>query len=581
MIKNMDAAEAWAIQHRYLFLSLVGLVIYVAFIGLRDVWYPDEPDIAEVALAMFNSGDWIAPRRMGTVWVDYPPMIYWVATISAHLLGGMTAFAVRLPNALAAIGIVLMVCGAATQWFNARTGFWSGFALLTCLMFTWQANGYRPDILFTLGIAAGLLLYAQGATGENRRWLKIAAFACLGFAMLSKGILGLLLPGLVLVLWHGARREWAQIVQLVPLSLVSLAVFLPWSVGTAQAMGWENLLQEFYEQNFGRFASGSRGHGKPFWYYFKMFWVDFWPWAFLFPAALTSMVRTGLWRDSRVQLILWWFGAFLIFLSVAETKRELYLLPAYPAIALILGHWLAKVGLTDSDTPAGAAAPREWTAQISTTFVAILFGIVGVGVILASSVLFDTIVAARQLENLHLEVAGALRLPLALLGVVLIAAAAWTGVAAIRHEVRAALLRTGLSQIAIWVVVLAFVAPAFQPAKTYGPQGRWVKQQIGPEQTHIGMVYPALGSHKRGAWAFEMGGTMVELLESPAQVEEFFTAYPNSVVLIEEDSIADIFAGNESDWQARTLRTMPVSRTSYTAVRGPTGKTRSASPADR
>jgi 4-amino-4-deoxy-L-arabinose transferase-like glycosyltransferase len=570
MQKNPDALEAWAIKRRYLFLSAGGLLLYVAFLGLRDVWYPGEPDMAEVALAMFTSGDWVSPRFMGAVWVDYPPMMYWTAVICSHILGGMSAFALRLPNALSAIGIVLMVCAVGTRWFDARTGFWAGFALLISMTFIWQANGYRPDVLFALGITAGLFLYVAGTDSKYGGWLKAAAFACLGFAMLAKGILGLLLPGLVLTLWLGARREWLQILMLAPLSLVSLAMFVPWVSGTAQSMGWENILHDFYSQNFGRFASGSRGHDQPFWYYFKNFWVDLWPWAILFPWALIWTVKTGLWRDSRVQLLLWWFGAFLVFLTLAETKRQLYLLPAYPAIVLILGRWLAAAGRPDDENPAGLIAPGERPVQIATIFITIVFAVAGACCLLFSA-FFDTIIAGRDLRELQVAVANALRIPMVLLGLAMLFGAVWTGLAAFRCQTRPALMRTGLSQIIIWSVALAFAAPALQPIKTFGPQSRWIKQQIGPEQTQIGMVYPDMGERKRGGFAYEMGGAMVELLDDRAQVDRFFTEYPDSVVLINEKSIDDVFAGNEIAWQSRTLRTLLVGNTSYVVVRAPAG----------
>ena len=92
-----------ALRHRVLLLVLIGLLLYVPFLGLRDLWYPDEPDIGEVCQAMYESGDWVAPRRMGVIWVDYPPMLYWAGAASAHVLGGMSEFALRLPNALAAV----------------------------------------------------------------------------------------------------------------------------------------------------------------------------------------------------------------------------------------------------------------------------------------------------------------------------------------------------------------------------------------------------------------------------------------------------------------------------------------------
>ena len=340
---NLDTLTEKAVSHRNLFLILLGAVLFISFIGLRDVWYPDEPDIAEVALAMYLSGDWISPRRMGEIWVDYPPMIYWAGTLSAHLFGDMNAFTLRLPNALTAILIVLLTAATAARWFDKRTGFWTGFSLATCLLFVYEANSYRPDVLFTVFIAGGMFLYADGTLDRPRLWMRVAAFACLGGAMLSKGILGLLLPGLIIVLWHGVRKEWRRILELAPLSLVSLAVFLPWVASTAEAMGWDKLLYEFYAQNFARFQSGSRGHLQPFWYYFKNFWFDFMPWSWLVPAAAIWTFKSGLWKNPRVQLLLLWFGTFFVFLSFAETKRQLYMLPAFPAVALIIGPWLTTV----------------------------------------------------------------------------------------------------------------------------------------------------------------------------------------------------------------------------------------------
>ncbi len=98
---------------------------------------------------MYVSGDWIAPRRMGVIWVDYPPMIYWAGTASAHVLGGMSEFALRLPNALTAICLVLLTCGVASRWFDPRTGLWAGFVLLTFQQFVYEAINYRPDTLFS------------------------------------------------------------------------------------------------------------------------------------------------------------------------------------------------------------------------------------------------------------------------------------------------------------------------------------------------------------------------------------------------------------------------------------------------
>jgi len=561
---DLENAEDWLVGHRYLVLLVLGLVLYIAFLGLRDVWYPDEPDIAEVALAMFNSGDWVSPRRMGEVWVDYPPMVYWVAVVSSHLLGGMTAFAVRLPNAVIAIGIVMMTCAFGSRWFDQRTGFWAGLALLIALQFMWQGNSYRPDVTFTLGIASALFLYGEGA--GRSVWLKVAAFACLGFALLSKGILGLLLPGLVLVLWHGSRREWAQLFLLAPLSLVSLAVFLPWVVGTAQAMGWDNILYEFYAQNIGRFLSGDRGHDQPFWYYFQTFWVDLWPWAILFPAAALWTKRAGLLSQPKVQLLFWWFFTFFVFLTLASTKRQLYLLPAYPAAVLILGHWLALVGRRSERRQQPVLSERA--VRLGTIFIAGAIGAGGIASV-AFSLFVDSIIASREFQPQQIAVGEALRIPLLILGPAMIAAAIWMGVSAWRGQTRRALLRTGAAHVGIWALVLAFVAPAFAPTKTYGPQSRWIREQIAPDESRIGMVSPYQGPYKRGGFAFEMGGTMVDLLYTREEVEDFFSQHPGSVVIIDEDWMDGIFPPDDEARDARMVRELFASDTRYFVMRSP------------
>lgn len=557
-----------ATRHRNLFIILLGSLLYLAFAGLRDVWYPDEPDIAEVALAMYLSGDWISPRRMGVVWVDYPPMIYWVANVSAHIFDSMNAFTLRLPNGLVAISIVLITGATAARWFDARTGFWAAFALMTCMLFVYEANSYRPDLLFTVFISSAFILYADGSLDEPRVWLRMAAFACLGFAMLSKGILGLLLPGLILVLWHLSRKEWLRIIQLVPLSLISVLIFLPWVAGTAQTMGWENILMEFYEQNFARFESGFRGHAQPFWYYLKNFWIDFMPWSWLVPVALIWTVKSGLLKNERVQLLCWWFGTFFVFLSIAETKRQLYMLPAFPAVALLLAPWLATIGRGEpTRTQILRGLPNDRSIHIYSIILAVVFVFIGL-VLFSAFALFDVLIVRDDMLQAELSVARALRFPLLMLAFTMIASGAWIGLAWHTRDTRGALRRIGVSYVALYVVILAIVMPQFGPTKTYAPQGQWIRSEIGIDETHIGMVYPGGGGvRKRGAFGYETGGAMVDLLDTPDQVEDFFSRYPNSLVLVQEKSIDMIFADNETGWRERVQRELWVGKTLYLVVR--------------
>ncbi|MGB5659043.1 MAG: glycosyltransferase family 39 protein [Thermoanaerobaculia bacterium] len=551
------------VRHRTLFLFLLGLLLLVPWLGMRDLWYPDEPDIAEVSQSMYVSGDWIAPRRMGVIWVDYPPMIYWAGTASAHLLGGMSEFALRLPNALTAICLVLLTCGVASRWFDPRTGLWAGFLLLTFQQFVYEAINYRPDTLFSFMIAAGMFLYARGV-GERQRWLlRVVAFAFFGLAMLAKGPLGLLLPGLVLALWHSSRREWRRLFELAPLALVSFAVYLPWFVACAHAMGSDNILYELYAQNFARFFSGSRGHGQPVYYYLVQIWIDLMPWGPLLPFAIWWTVRTDRYKQPNTQLMLWWFGTFLVFLSMAVTKRQLYMLPAYPAAAMLLAPWVATLIRRGSFAP---DSPSSRPVRIYIPILIAVLAIIAVAFVVVA-VVFEPIVAQMKLNPMRMEAARAERLPMLVTALILLAGGYWLFRAWQRGDVRSMLVRLGVLQIPLWLAVMIGILPALNPAKTYKPACQWIRQQIGSE-THFGLVYPEYAMRKMGAFGFYTGA-LVDRMEHQEEVESYLRDHPTSVVLVHESSTDEIFAGDEPKWQERVVRELRTGRDRYIVITGP------------
>jgi 4-amino-4-deoxy-L-arabinose transferase-like glycosyltransferase len=549
-------------RHQLLLLGLLAFLIYVPFLGLRDFWYPDEPDSAEVCLAMFRSGDWIAPRRIGFIWVDYPPMIYWTGTIVSHLLGGMSEFALRLPSALGSIAQVVITAVAGRRWFGARTGLWAGFALLTFQQFSYQAVCYRPDVLFSLFIAAGLLVYARGVERRSSWPLRMAGFALFGLAMLSKGPLGLLLPGLVLFLWHGSRREWRRMFELAPLGLVSLVVYGPWFIACAEAMGSDNMLYEFYSQNLGRFSSGSLGHDRPLHYFLVRFWIDLLPWAPLMPFALVWIKRTRLWRDRHLQLVLWWFGSYFVFSSIAATKRGIYLLPLYPAVAWILALWLARVGrkaVEGEVEPPGSTPARI----LAVTFAGCCA--VGALVTLGIAVGFERVVELTELTGAQLTVARELRLPLVACSILCGGGAAAIGREWKRGDVQRMLAAVGATACVLYVVFLAAIMPPVNPLKTYRSEAEWIAERIRPE-TSFGLVSDR-GRYYRKAGAFGYySGALVVMMDRPEEIDGFLRRHPDSVVLVNAARAPEIFAGNEEAWRARVIRELGVRRGRFLVV---------------
>ncbi len=539
---------------------MLGLLLYVPFLGLRDMWYPDEPDIGEVCKAMYDSGDWIAPRRMGEIWVDYPPMIYWTGTATSHLLGGFSEFALRLPNSLAAIALALITAWAASRWRGPWAGFWAGFTLLTFLQFAYEAVNYRPDVLFSLFIGAGMLIYAKGA-GERPNWLlRVAGFALLGLAMLSKGPLGLLLPGLVFTLWHGSRREWRRILELAPLSLVAMAVYLPWFVACAKAMGADSILHELYAQSFARFVGAThRGHGQPVYYYLTQIWIDLLWWGPLLPFAMWWGWRAGLWRDRNYQLWLWWFWIFMGFLTTAVTKRQVYMLPAYPAAALLLAPWLARLTAGGGEE---RLAPSTRPVRVYGLLLTGLF-IVLTGVMLAVALAPDLIIEKGELQDLEIVLVRAVRVPAAIMAVVLAGAAWWLFQAARRDDARQVLVRLGVVSIPFFMVVFGGIMPAMNPAKTYRPQCDWIRQTIGTSDS-FGLAYPPRGHHKMGGFSL-YSGVHVELLNDRQSLEGYLDENPDSLVLLHSRHTDSYFTDEE--WRERVVHELLVGRDRYLVLR--------------
>jgi len=548
------------IRNRTIFLLLTGGVLYIAFLGLREVWYPDEPDIAEVARGMFLSGDWVTPRFIGEIWVHYPPMIYWAGTISSHILGDMSAFSLRLPNALAAIATILVTAAVARSWFGERAAFWAGFSLLTFMLFVYEGNSYRPDVLFTMTIAVGILSYASGSGDRGNALQRMLAFFFFGLAMLSKGPLGLLLPGLVLVLWLGLQRKWLRIFELAPLSLIALLVYGSWFLTNAQVMGWDIMFDEFYAQNFERFLdSANRGHGQPWYYYLRNFWLDFSPWSWLFPPTVWWLYRSEKWRDPRVQLALLWFFVFLAFLSIAATKRQLYLLPAFPAAALLLGTWLAEVSgpRGDEESRAGKIAVPMYSWAL-----VMLFLVLG-GALLWVATNLESVSSGRDFNSQELEIVANIGMPLIVFGITLILAAFAIGSAWRLGGNGSALLAIGATHVAIYTVILSLVFPSFAPSKSYEPQSRWIMSEIG-DAPRFAMVDES-GFYRRGGFGFYTG-TAIDLLDGPDEALDYFRQYPDTIVLVRSSQFEQDFESAMSASQFRFLRELRVGSHLYIAL---------------
>jgi len=331
-----------------------------------DLWAPDEPRYAEVAREMFEGGPWLVPHLGGELYAEKPPLYFWLLA-GSYSLFGITPFAVRIVPVLSACGTVLLTWHLGKKLFNARAGLYAAVALATSILFMHLARRGNIDSTLTLMTTASLALMWAAHAGA-RRGLWLAAYGLMGLAVLTKGPVGVLLPLLVVVLYlvvvgdRGGlgRMRW------VPGLGLCVVVIAAWLVPAVISGGPEYARTILLKQNVGR-AFTSFSHGKPPYYYVQNFLWCFLPWVFFLPQAVFLAVR----RRTRERLFpVVWFALVFVFFSLVSGKRELYLLPLFPAAALLVG-WFFDLALTGA-LPRKALAVPAVLAGLAFIAVAVL-----------------------------------------------------------------------------------------------------------------------------------------------------------------------------------------------------------------
>ena len=329
-------------RSREIWLAAAALLTLAAGLGLRDPWAPDEPRYALIAAEMLQSGDWSVTRLGGMIYAEKPPVYFWLLAAAQWLAGLRLGF--LLPSLLAGIGALALVWDLARRLWSRETAWWAALGLLACLQFTMQARNAQIDAVlcfFTTLSLYGLLRHLL--QGPDWRWFGLGCLAA-GVGVMTKGV-GFL-PLLVFLPWAGLRwADWplpglnggarwllGLLAFFAPLALW-LAPLLFMAQSNPEIAGYlDNLL---FRQTITRYADPWH-HFQPFWYFF----VEVIPWAWfplvlLFPWLAVRWARRWRNRDPSVVLLSGWIALVLLFFTISSAKRDVYLLPAAPALALL------------------------------------------------------------------------------------------------------------------------------------------------------------------------------------------------------------------------------------------------------
>ncbi|HDR8922143.1 TPA: glycosyltransferase family 39 protein, partial [Burkholderia vietnamiensis] len=330
-----------------LVLLLVALaIVWFAPLGLRHLIPSDEGRYAEMAREMFVTGDWITPRYNGYKYFEKPPLQTWLNALTFAWFG-IGEWQARLYTGLASFAGVLLVGYTGARLFNPLSGLLAA-VVLACSPY-WNLMGHfnalDMGLAFWMALSLCALLLAQRPglrAGSVRGWMWVC-WAAMAFAVLSKGLVGLILPGAVLVLYTLIARDWALWKRLYLVSglVIFFAIVTPWFV-LVQQRNPEFFNFFFVVQQFRRYLTPEQNRPGPFYYFVPVLLVGFLPWLSVAWQSIRHALRMPRQPNgfSPMLVLLVWSAFIFLFFSASHSKLISYVLPIAPSLALIIGAYL-------------------------------------------------------------------------------------------------------------------------------------------------------------------------------------------------------------------------------------------------
>ena len=332
---------------RTLILLFAFAAIWFSNLEYRKLINPDEGRYAEIPREMVASGDWTTPRLNDIKYFEKPALQYW-ATAVAYTLFGEHHWTARLWSALTGFLGVLMVFFTGRRLFGAEAGWYAALVLGSSLLWVLIAhiNTLDMGVSFFLSAAVCAFLLAQHDAADGRfRWM-LAAWAALALAVLSKGLIGLVLPGAALVLYILIERDWrlAGRLRLFAGIALLLALTVPWFVAVSRANP-EFFHFFFIHEHFERFLTKQHGRYQPPYYFIPVLLAGMLPWTITLIDALARAWKREPRQGFQTQrFLLVWAAVVFVFFSASSSKLVSYILPMFPALALLIGLRLTQLG---------------------------------------------------------------------------------------------------------------------------------------------------------------------------------------------------------------------------------------------
>ncbi len=297
--------------------------------------------VSVAAREMLKRNDWVMPTLNGSLRLQKTPLCYWLVAIAAKITGTIDEFTARLPRAVFFFLSAGMMLYFLRKWLPLRTAAVATCVWLTSMSYIRFAQNPRSDTVMSSFMLLCFFTFYAAINTQNRKEqivYMLIFWVSMSLGNLAKGPAPLPLVLFPLFCYVAANKLWKFIPKLLPITgpVIMLAIILPWPLVIAQRVNWDLVLwkREFFDRFFGEYVPGH----YPIFYYFLIMFKYIVPWVIFVPIALCAPFFKVWEEKQRLMKYLWMlFAAGFIFLTIDQGKRQHYILPYMPALAILIG----------------------------------------------------------------------------------------------------------------------------------------------------------------------------------------------------------------------------------------------------
>lgn len=329
---------------------LISLLFYGFQLGSRPLNNPDEGRYASVSYNMIIHKDYVTPKVFEAPFLDKPPVYYWLQA-GIFKAFGINNSTIRFWPMVAGVLGIAFVYLSSLLLFNRKTAILASSILATAPVYFFSARYANLDLELAVFVTISLLSFLLGTKfypSKQGKILYLVAYIFAGIGFLTKGLIAILFPVVIIGIWILIFRKWKVILQMqiLPGILIILAIISPWIYFAMQANN--NFIDYFFiYQQFSRFLSTEYFNAKmPFWFYFIVVLVGFGAWSALLVGSLKEIKASIKEKKTNFEYLVFlliWIIFIFIFFSIPKSKLIGYILPIFPAIAIVIGYCYSNV----------------------------------------------------------------------------------------------------------------------------------------------------------------------------------------------------------------------------------------------